>query len=224
MSAARVALLIDAENVGADRFPAILEQVRHFGKPVIKRLFGLRKDWETVARANALKVEWQASGGKGKNTVDIAMTVHAMDIVHHGLVDAVCLVSSDCDFLPLAIHLREAGTVVYGIGEEKTDKSLQSAYTEFRLLPGAKPTGTAAKTAAPQIAEPDNRFDATIIELLPSGGGWIRLATLGSELRRKQPHISAALKKGRLAKRLRSISNVRARGTGTDIEFRLGSV
>ena len=42
MSAAKLALLIDAENVGAHHFPAILEQVRHFGTPVIKRLFGLR--------------------------------------------------------------------------------------------------------------------------------------------------------------------------------------
>jgi uncharacterized LabA/DUF88 family protein len=113
MSKARIALLIDGENIGADQFPAILKQVGGLGTPVIKRLFGMRKDWEPVAEANALKVEWQASAGKGKNTVDIAMTVHTMDIVHRSLVDAICLVSSDCDFQPLAIHLREAGVTVY---------------------------------------------------------------------------------------------------------------
>lgn len=224
MSTARIALLIDAENIGADRFPAIMELAGRFGQPVIKRLFGLRKGWEAIARASALKVEWQASGGKGKNTVDIAMTVHAMDIVHRGLVDAICLVSSDCDFQPLAIHLREAGVTVYGIGEAKTDKSLRIAYAAFHLLPDVKVPKAGAKTTTPQPGQPDHRHDAIIIiGLLPRDGAWIRLQALGSELSRKHPDISATLKNGRLAKLVRAIDNVKQRGSGTEIEFRLGT-
>ena len=152
LAPARIALLIDGENVAAQHFPAVLEQVGKLGRAVVRRLFGISKDWEVVARANALKVEWQASGGRGKNTVDIAMAVHAMDIVHRGLADAICLVSSDCDFQPLAIHLREAGVTVYGMGEDKTDGSLREAYTQFHVL--AKPSVPAVEPPAKPAAAP----------------------------------------------------------------------
>ncbi len=239
MSAARVALLIDAENIGADRFPAILALASRFGDPVIKRLFGLRKDWEPVARAHALKVEWQASGGKGKNTVDIAMTVHAMDIVRQRLADALCLVSSDCDFQPLAIHLREAGETVYGIGEDKTDESLRKAYAAFYVLPSLPPTPseTAPKPSVSTVAVPaavskkavkspkpaatgsDHRVDSLIVGLMPEDGAWVTLSAIGSALHSKHPQIAASLKNGKLAKRLQASPLVKGRVTGHQIEF-----
>lgn len=228
MAAVRIALLIDGENVAAQHFPAIAKKIGKLGQPVVRRLFGLSKDWEAVARDKALKVEWQASGGKGKNTVDIAMAVHAMDIVHRGLADAICLVSSDCDFQPLAIHLREAGMTVYGMGEDKTDSSLREAYTEFHVLtkPVAAPAKPSGAVPAPPPAKalkpipPDNDIDV-ITKLMPPGGKWIRLAALGTELRAAHPTISSRLKNGRLAKHLATIPRIERQGSGSGIEVRL---
>ena len=39
---------------------------------------------------------------KGKNATDIALVIDAMDILYTKDVDTICLVSSDCDFTPLA--------------------------------------------------------------------------------------------------------------------------
>jgi len=234
----RIALLIDGENVGAKHFPAIAKKVGKLGHPVVRRLFGMSKDWEAVAREKALKVEWQASGGKGKNTVDIAMAVHAMDIVHRGLADAICLVSSDCDFQPLAIHLREAGTTVYGMGEEKTDRSLREAYKEFHVLAqsaaeavNTKPTPTPAPekpsaTSVPQQPKASKPLLAAnaadvIMKLMPAPSGWIGLQQLGTKLRGADAKLSETLKNGRLYKLLDASPLFELRGSGTDIQVSL---
>ena len=62
------------------------------------------------------------------------------------------LVSSDSDFTPLAIRLRESGMYVLGIGEEKTPKAFVQACDKFIRIEVIrdrykKPAKSAAKTA-----------------------------------------------------------------------------
>ena len=45
----------------------------------------------------------------GKNSTDIALAVDAMDLLSRERPDVVDLVSSDSDFAPLVIRLREKG-------------------------------------------------------------------------------------------------------------------
>jgi hypothetical protein len=59
------------------------------------------------------------------------MIIDAMDILYTNAVDGFCIVSSDSDFTRLAIRLREAGKVVYGIGERKTPVSFIAACSKF---------------------------------------------------------------------------------------------
>jgi uncharacterized LabA/DUF88 family protein len=56
-----------------------------------------------------------------------------MDLLHTQMYDAVALVSSDSDYTPLAIRLREAGIYVFGVGEEKTPLSFRNACDNFIL-------------------------------------------------------------------------------------------
>ena len=77
------------------------------------------------------------------------------------------LVSSDSDFTPLAIRLRESGMYVIGIGEEKTPKAFVQACDKFIRVEvirdkykktakaAAKPAAkkTAAKSSAAKAAE-----------------------------------------------------------------------
>ena len=59
------------------------------------------------------------------------MIIDAMDILYTGKADGYVLVSSDSDFTPLAIRLRESGMYVIGIGEEKTPKAFVQACDKF---------------------------------------------------------------------------------------------
>src|SRR5947208_6748473 len=83
-----------------------------------------------------------------------------MDVLHSGLFDGFCLVSSDSDFTRLASRLREQGADVYGFGERKTPESFRQAcrrfiYTE-NLVPdtqaAAPDEGSARKALQPPSA------------------------------------------------------------------------
>ena len=80
-----------------------------------------------------------------------------MDILYTGKTDGYVLVSSDSDFTPLAIRLRESGMYVIGIGEEKTPKAFVQACDKFIRVEVIrdkykKTTKAAAKPAAKKTA------------------------------------------------------------------------
>jgi len=90
----------------------------------------------------------------GKNSTDIALAVDAIDLVVAERPDVVVIVSSDSDFAPLVIRLREKGCRVEGIGQEgKTGDDAKPVYDSFVDLRHGR-SRTAAKSAAPSELRP----------------------------------------------------------------------
>ncbi len=136
---AQIALLIDADNATASRIDVILGDLAEFGQTNIRRAYGNwtktgLKSWQEVLHENAIRPVQQFDPSKGKNASDIALAVDAVDILHTQRPDAFALVSSDADFTPLVMHLREHGALVYGFGDAKTPQPFQSACTRFLVL------------------------------------------------------------------------------------------
>ena len=121
----KLAVLIDGDNIPSKYIKEMMEEIAKYGTPTIKRIYGdwtkpyLAK-WKNVLLENAINPIQQYAYTTGKNATDSAMIIDAMDILYSEKVNGFCLVSSDSDFTKLAIRLREAGVVVYGIGEKKT--------------------------------------------------------------------------------------------------------
>ncbi len=136
---ARIALLIDADNARARRIDVILGELSAFGETSIRRAYGNwtkagLKGWQEVLHENAIRPMQQFDQTKGKNASDIALAVDAVEILHTQRPDAFAIVSSDADFTPLVMHLREHGVAVYGFGDAKTPGPFQSACTKFLVL------------------------------------------------------------------------------------------
>lgn len=116
----RLAVLIDADNSQSDMMTPIMNAVRNYGDPIIRRAYGdwamLPLKWKEELSRHAIQPIQQFAYKTGKNTTDIALIIDAMDILHAGQVDGFCIVSSDSDYLRLAIRLREAGSLVIGVG------------------------------------------------------------------------------------------------------------
>ncbi len=68
---------------------------------------------------------------KGKNATDMKMTIDAMDLLFRGRIDAFGIMSSDSDFMPLAMRLRQDGALVYGFGTSRTAEAFRAACTRF---------------------------------------------------------------------------------------------
>ena len=204
----RLAVLIDGDNAPRDCLKSIMEEIAIYGTPMIKRIYG---DWASHGLAswkdslleNAVTPKQQFAYTTGKNATDSAMIIDAMDILYTGKTDGFVLVSSDSDFTPLAIRLRESGMYVIGIGEEKTPKAFVQACDKFirievirdRYKKPEKTTASTSKTAAKKAAEekkpavPDGVIDliADSVADLADDDGYIDLSNLGNLIIKKQP-------------------------------------
>jgi len=162
---AQIALLIDADNATAARIDIILNELSTLGETNVRRAYGNwtktgLKSWQEVLHENAIRPVQQFDPSKGKNASDIALAVDAVEILHTQRPDAFALVSSDADFTPLVMHLREHGARVYGFGDAKTPAPFQSACTRFLVLnrlsspSGQADAGPAEVGAPPEASAP----------------------------------------------------------------------
>lgn len=132
----RIAVLIDADNAPAKKIEAILQQVATFGKANVRKAYGnWRKDelksWSEKLHEHAIAPMQQFDLVKGKNASDIAMVIDAMDLLHSGDVEGFAIISSDADFTPLVMRLRQSGAEVIGFGQAKAPEPFRNACSRF---------------------------------------------------------------------------------------------
>ena len=199
-----LAVLIDGDNIPSRYVKELLEEIAKYGNPTLKRIYGdwtkprLSK-WKKVLLENAITPVQQYSYTIGKNATDSAMIIDAMDILYSKKVDGFCLVSSDSDFTRLAIRLREAGMIVYGIGEKKTPDPFIVACDRFIYLEVLKQAteidttktvrAKARKAKIDKITPSVINLIRTTISDLEDDEGWAFLGEVGALLQKKQPNF-----------------------------------
>jgi uncharacterized protein (TIGR00288 family) len=195
----RVAMLIDADNVSADVIEqAVLRTAAEYGAVHVRRAYC---NAETAIKQQALfkrlLVRPMVNLSSGKNSTDIALAVDAVDLVAAERPDVIVLVSSDSDFAPLVMRLREKGCRVCGIGQQgKTGEEISAVYDEFtdiqhhsaRPAGSPKPAGRAPRRAKSRAAPaapvlPDEVL--RILEVVPElgMGGRVELNQAAQQLR-----------------------------------------
>jgi hypothetical protein len=132
----KIALLIDGDNAQANLLPQTLVEAGKYGLVTVRRIYGdwttsSMNSWKDVLNFHAVQPIQQFRYTIGKNATDSAMIIDAMDLLHSGVVDGFCLVSSDSDYTRLATRIRESGVFVMGIGEKKTPKPFVNACDVF---------------------------------------------------------------------------------------------
>lgn len=181
----RLAVLIDADNASSTVVKELLEEIAKFGTATIKRAYG---DWTTTSLSgwkdhlhrHAIQPVQQFAYTRGKNSTDAAFIIDAMDILYAGNVDGFCLISSDSDFTRLATRLREAGKVVYGLGERKTPEPFIAACDKFVFFEVLKRTVEQAKAVTVENVPPLPELLTHAIKETQRDSGWAPLATVGS--------------------------------------------
>jgi uncharacterized LabA/DUF88 family protein len=133
---AKLAVLIDADNVQPAITEGLLAEVAKYGTAHVKRAYGdwtgaNLKGWKDQLLAQSIQPIQQFAYTIGKNATDAAMVIDAMDLLYSGRFDGFCIVSSDSDFTRLAARLRESGLTMYGFGEHKTPKPFIAACDKF---------------------------------------------------------------------------------------------
>ena len=148
-----VALLIDADNASPDSLDAVLTVLAELGTVNIRRAYGNwskagLKGWAEMTHRHAIEPHQQFDITKGKNATDMKMTIDAMDLLFGGRVDGFGIMSSDSDFMPLAMRIRQDGIPVYGFGTQRAPMSFQQACSRF-IDVGALAKAEEAEAASP---------------------------------------------------------------------------
>lgn len=214
----RLALVIDADNAQPSLIQPVLLAAASRGRVTVRRIYGdwtspNMTSWKAHLLDHSIRPIQQFRIVGGKNATDSAMIIDAMDLLHSGLVDGFCIVSSDSDFTSLARRIQESGLFVMGVGRRTTPVAFQRACEEFvftddmRASPPAsaqkkKPAASSGSSAArpeqtprrPRNAQPD----AQILELLSQGirsatdedSGWAGIGRVGQIVRQYEPGFS----------------------------------
>ncbi|WP_298262908.1 NYN domain-containing protein [uncultured Lutibacter sp.] len=199
----KLAVLIDGDNIPSKYIKEMMEEITKYGTPTIKRIYGdwtkphLSK-WKNILLENAITPIQQYGYTTGKNATDSAMIIDAMDILYSEKVNGFCLVSSDSDFTKLATRLREAGLVVYGIGEKKTPDPFIVAcdkfiYLEILELEEDSSNGKQKekKASIDKITPKVIRFLKHTVDDVADDDGWAFMGDVGTLILKKQPNFDA---------------------------------
>ena len=135
----KIAVVIDADNTQISKLEDVFHEISTRGRIVVKRAYGnwhkpTLKNWGEIIKRLAIKAEQQFDYVSGKNATDMALVIDTIELLYTNLYDAFVIVSSDSDYTPLAIKLREAGVYVMGVGEKKTPVAFRNACDEFLFL------------------------------------------------------------------------------------------
>jgi uncharacterized LabA/DUF88 family protein len=208
-NAARLAVLIDADNAQPTIIEELLAEVAKYGTAHVKRAYGdwtgtSLRGWKEELLVQSIQPIQQFAYTRGKNATDAAMVIDAMDLLYSGHFDGFCIVSSDSDFTRLAARIRESGLTVYGFGERKTPKPFVAACDKFIYIENlsyaetdAAPSGAAAKPVSRPSAT-QLKTDTALVNLLRNAveaasddDGWATLASVGHIITNQRPDFDS---------------------------------
>lgn len=130
---ARVALLIDGENISSGFAGKLIVEAGGHGTLAIKRAYGNARripGWDAAPGVRLIH------SGDGKNAADLLLTVDAMQMFHEGKATVFVISSSDGDFSHLATRLREQGAMVIGAGEGKAPEGFRRSCCKWVMIEG----------------------------------------------------------------------------------------
>ena len=198
----KIALLIDGDNAQPSLLEKIMAEAGRYGTITIRRIYGdwtmaNMNSWKSTLNNHAIQPIQQFRYTVGKNATDSALIIDAMDLLHRGLADGFCIVSSDSDYTRLATRIREAGIFVMGVGQKKTPKAFVNAckvfiYTEN--LVEREPAHRPRQQARREPHADDDGLPADPLPLLKQAfemavgeDGWAQLGSIGTFLLQLDP-------------------------------------
>lgn len=132
-SMGRIAVLADGENLSFAAAQSLMLRIATLGNPTILRAYCSRQNPNGWDKDHRFQVTYLDTVG-GKNSADIRLVIDAMDIAHAHIVDTFVILSTDCDFAPLAHRLRNTGLWVLGAGRSETSNRFRLACSDFHVL------------------------------------------------------------------------------------------
>ena len=113
--------------MSCENLPEIVDIAKGLGHVVDKRIYGhgnMLNKFSDVIVKYAIEPKYCLKPIPGKDTADHKLIIDAVDIVRDGIVDVVCIASSDSDFRDLGIYIQSKGKNAIAICSNKNATKL----------------------------------------------------------------------------------------------------
>lgn len=189
----KFAVLIDVENTSVNHIPAIFDTLKkHKIDAYIKQAYGdwsnnALKFWPNILNSYAIRPIHCFSIGS-KNITDMRLIIDTMDLLHKEKLDGFCIVSSDSDFTPLALRIRENKLLIYVFGKNNTKKEFKEACDKFFNV------NNLVKGNISQSSVNNDILDRAILNVIykaikdnKDNDGWANFSTVAQYLKESYP-------------------------------------
>src|SRR5215468_8139764 len=186
-NAARLAVLIDADNAQPSIIEGLLAEVAKYGTAHVKRAYGdwTRSNlagWKEQLLAQSIQPIQQFAYTRGKNATDAAMVIDAMDLLYSGRFDGFCELKTPKPFVAAC---------------DKFIYTENLGFDDTRGDGDAAAVGTGAKQVKRATAA-QLKGDASLVNLLRNAveaasedDGWARLSAIGEILTKQRPDFDS---------------------------------
>ncbi len=190
VSAMRVALFVDGENLSHTLAEEIVSVVDGLGGRGLRRVYGDATRMTGWRMQGTLQI---VDSAQGKNAADLLLSIEAMEAALVGGERAIAIASGDRDFSHLARKLAEHGVRVIGIGSAGPDCGFRKACSDYRNI--GKP-GISIEAPAGREIDPGTltRWIETVIG--QADGQRVSLSSLGKVMRERHCITKADLPTG----------------------------
>lgn len=184
----RIALLIDAENVSAEYWPAAKGIAGRFGTVTVTRAYVCHQPppkWAAIPDIEII----DGRPADGPNAADFLLAMDAAVMAAQRQVDGFVLMTADDGFAAVAQDLKRRGAtvqVLIPLGRPTVPRRLAAVADLAILVPSAAQPSPPKPSVKPHGAS-DALTDAilAILATCPAeAGGWVGMSVLGTELKR----------------------------------------
>jgi hypothetical protein len=173
-----VMLLIDADNVSADVIEqALAHALAEHGAVHVRRAYCTPEiALKQRLLFKKLSIRPMVNLAAGKNSTDIALAVDAVDLACAERPAVMVIVSSDADFSPLVLKLREKGCRVLGMGQSgkvgDDTRGVYDKFVEFDHRKSGAPAPVAKKAAKASSPPPARKVVKAVPAPKPARPAW----------------------------------------------------
>jgi len=158
-----IAMFIDCDNVSSKYIDSIFKDLSQYGKINIRKAYGdwsskFLHGWQNVLLEYNIQPYQQFAYTNNKNASDIAIVIDVIDSIYTKNIDIVALITSDSDFTPLSIYLKESGVYVIGFGKSNASEAFKNGCDEFKdieKIPTSESNSQHLKNTAPSATKKD---------------------------------------------------------------------
>lgn len=193
----KIALFVDYDNFNKDHYlNALYEDLKEKGKIQINNFYYANIDDKNIKK-KAINYGAKlilSTHTTGKNASDLKLAIDAIKYLDRDFINTYCIASSDSDFAPLIIELKENDKYLIGAGNSQTSPDYKKLFNDFldieSFLKNKNKTSKQKEMKNSEFDELKLIIDEQISKCKIRGDKFVLFSQVIEQIKRQHPDIN----------------------------------